>query len=185
VGTPEVIAGVAALAAVATGAGSYLLGAKRLTHERRLADRADARAILAAAARQLWRMKQEMRTQFTALSPGLQFGEWPDDFERRIGSLEEHRDAVERELDVLCIRFMADGKVAVAYRSAWKSTRGLLSIYMQTAGGPSNREELKVAVQFNNKFDEARRTFLAEAQTLVGSALDDEKFVGRKLADEI
>lgn len=176
-----VVSGVAVL----VSGWAVWVGSRRLKLERELADRTDAREVLARAARQLWAMKQEMRSQFGVLAKGLRSGEWPEDCEKRIGSLEERRDAVERELDVLCIRFPADGKVAVPYRAAWKAVVALIGIYMTTADGPGNPSELKIANNINDDFDSARRAFLSAAQKMVGASLGDEKFVGGNLAGEL
>jgi hypothetical protein len=75
--------------------GTAILGLLRFKHERQLADQADARKVLADAARELWRMKQAMRDQFGALGASLGTGDWPEDFLARIGKLEVSRDAVE------------------------------------------------------------------------------------------
>jgi hypothetical protein len=134
VGTPEVVAGIAAVAAAGTGVGTYVLGARRLTHERGLADRADAREVLAAAAVDLWETKQTMRDQYRRIEITVAKGERPPEFPDDVVALERRRDAVERSLHVLRIRFGEAHPVVTTYADAWEAIKGLLSLYVSAYG---------------------------------------------------
>lgn len=172
-GTPEIIAGVAALAAAGTGVGTYVLGAKRLTHERRLADRADARDVLGRAAVELWKAKQTMRNQYTRIESTLRTGTPPEQFRDDVAQLEARRDDVEGSLDVLRIRFGAEDAVVVAYAAAWEATKGLISLYVSGVGGSGSgrREASRELLEQAETFDGHRADYLAAARKTVGARL--------------
>jgi hypothetical protein len=171
VGTPEIIAGVAALAAAGTGFGTYVLGARRLTHERGLADRADARDVLAAAAVELWKAKQTMRDQYTRIESALRTGTAPEQFRDDIAQLEARRDDVEGSLDVLRLRFGAGDAVVGTYAAAWEATKGLISLYVSSVGGSGSREGSRELLEQAETFDGHRADYLAAAQKTVGAQL--------------
>lgn len=148
--------------------GTVGLGLLRFNHERKLADREDARKVLADAARELWRMKQTMRDQFTVLGKSLSSGSWPSDFQTRIGQLETRRDAVEAELDVLRIRFAKERPIVVAYAAAWETVKGLISMYMANHGGRGSREAYDETFKQSEVFDDCRADYLAAAQKAAG-----------------
>jgi hypothetical protein len=76
-----IVSGVAAAGSVGTAIATYKLGVRRFTHERELADTADARSILAEAALQLGRMKGTLKNALTVFQRPLETGEdWPVDF---------------------------------------------------------------------------------------------------------
>lgn len=156
--------------------GTVVLGLLRLKHERRLADREDARKVLAEAARELWRMKQTMRDHFEAMSNALSTGVRRDDFGTRIRDLEDRRDAVEGELDVLRIRFPKERDIIVAYTAAWEAVISLISFYMADTGGHGSRETPDEALKVSEGFDDRRTEFLAAAQKAAGAKL------GRRLS---
>jgi hypothetical protein len=170
-GAPEIIAGVAALAAAGTGLGTYVLGSKRLTHERGLADRADARTVLAAAAVELWKAKQTMRDQYTRIESALRTGTAPEQFRDDIARLETRRDDLERSLDVLRIRFGAEHAVVTTYAAAWEASKGLISLYMTGVGGQGNAEGSRELLEQAETFDGHRADYLTAAQKTVGTRL--------------
>jgi len=164
-----IVAGVAALGSI----GAVVVGFRRLRLERELADRRDARNILGDAARELWRLKQAMRDQYGPMTDGLRTGNPVPEYGTRISSLEERRDAVEGELDVIRIRFANDRAVVATYLEAWKAVKGLLSIYMSDIGGPGSADAVRDAHAISETFDTARDRFLAAAERSVGAKLDE------------
>lgn len=170
--TPELSLVVAALAVVVGPVIAYKLGVRRFSHERTLADQADARLILAEGARELWRMKQVMRDQLTDLEKPLTSGEnWPADFGERIGTLEEHRDAVEGASDVIRIRFAKEHAVVTVYTDAWEAVRGLISTYVIARQDRGSRENYREAWERSEEFDRCRDAYLAAAEKAVGVEL--------------
>ncbi len=170
-GAPEIIAGIAALAAAGTGLGTYVLGTKRLTHERGLSDRADARDVLAAAAVELWKAKQTMRDQFSRIASALSTGSVPEEFREDIGQLEERRDYLERSLDVLRIRFGAEHATVTTYAGAWEASKGLISLYVSGVGGQGNPKGPRELQAQAETFDRHRADYLTAAQQTVGAQL--------------
>jgi len=107
---------------------------------------------------------ESIDAQFTVLGPALLTGNWPDDFGGRIGALEQGRDLVEAELDILSIRFEDGGPVAANYRAAWESVKSLISVYMASSGGRGSAEAQTEALKISEEFDACRTSYLDAAR---------------------
>lgn len=162
---------------VAAVVATVTIGLLRFRHERKLADREDARNTLAGAARELGRVKSMMRDALTAFDQPLGTGEdWPEDFWDHMRRLETAAESVEAERDLAKIRFATETAVVEALEGATKTLRGLISVYFlahQHRGTKWERrrdqkEDQREAMMLSQAFDRHRDDFLAAAQRVVG-----------------
>lgn len=171
----EVLTLSVSVAAVAVTVGIGLL---RFRHERRLADREDARRTLADAARELGKIKSTMRDALMVFEQPLATGEgWPSETLDVIRRLEAAREAAEAERDAARIRFERDSAIVDALDRAQNALKMLMALYFVAwkARGPSGARRRKRsddnarAFEFNADYDEARSDFLDAAQAVVGA----------------
>ncbi len=164
--------------------GTVAVGLLRFRHERKLADRADARSILAEGALELGRTKGTAKDALTAFSRPLETGkDWPDNFGAEIGNLETAVEALESALAAIRIRFEQDTSIVEELAGAVAKTRSLISVYFiasrADAGGGRRRErqdrrdhdDYTEVIELSEAFDEHRNAYLAAAQKVVGVAL--------------
>jgi hypothetical protein len=175
VSTAEVLSTVA----VIISGGSVLVGLLRFSHERKMADHADARSVLAEGALEVLRMKSVLKDALTKFGMPLRgSASWPPDFHEQIGKLEVAGEELESALAALRIRFPQTDDSVVELDAALQSARSLISIYTTTRGdefgGSSGggREAHREALSMSATFDRHRDAYLAAAQTAVGVSLD-------------
>lgn len=168
--------GVSVAAVVAT----VTMGLLRFRHERKVADREDARSTLAGAAGELGRVKSAMRDALTAFDQPLGTGEdWPEDFWDHMRKLEAAAESLEGERDAARIRFAAETAVVEALGGATKALRSLLTVYFlaHQHRGPKwedrreQKEDQREAMTLSQEFDRYRDDFLGAAQRVVGVEL--------------
>jgi hypothetical protein len=175
------VQGITLAVSVAAVVATVGIGLLRFRHERRLADRDDARKTLAAAAREFGTIKSTMRDALTAFDQPLATGEhWPADTMQTIRKLETAAETAEAERDAARIRFKPESDMVDALERATKALRSTISVYYlgHKARGPKGaaarerKGEGQEAWTLSLDFDKARDDFLAAAQAVVG--MDDK-----------
>jgi hypothetical protein len=171
----QVITLAVSLAAVVVTVGIGLL---RFRHERRLADRDDARRTLADAARELGEIKSTMRDALSDFTEPLATGDhWPSDTMQTIRRLESAAENAEAERDAARIRFKPESAVVDALARAAGSLRSVISVYAlaykrrgpQGASARERKDDGAEAWTLSKEFDDAKDDFLAAAQVVVGT----------------
>jgi hypothetical protein len=172
-----------AVAALSIGTNVYL--ARRQANDTRtLADRQDARDVLAAGALELGRTKIAMKEAFTTFGVASSEGEWPKDFPDQIGRLQDATDALEGALAGARIRFSAEEPLVKELEAGLKSAMALIVIYATTrisdlkgdndwAGLPKRRRDpYGDALTLSQAFDDQKKAFLAAAHRAAKAKLD-------------
>jgi hypothetical protein len=172
--------GISLLALLAT----VVVGVLRFRHERKLADTADARAVLADGALELGRAKGALKDALTAfdlpLSSG-QPGNWPMDFGAKIRELEAAADALEAAVTVVRIRLPKRSLVVREIDAAYQDVRSIMASYRQAwqrdlSGDRKGADKDSEAVwNLSLDFDARREAFLEAAQVAVGAKLGRAK----------
>jgi len=172
---------VSVLALVAT----VVVGLLRFKHERTLADRADARSILAEGALELGHLKSAMKDAFSKFTKSLETGEgWEDvPYSAEVSKLEQAGEALEAALAAVRIRFKQDSAVVVELAAALAAARSVITVYFlarndDLADGKrrerlekKGREDYSEALQLSIDFDNHKDAYLAVAQDVVGAEL--------------
>lgn len=170
------------IVSVAALIATVVVGLLRFRHERKLADIADARSILADGALELGRTKGVLRDALTAFKGPLEGqGDWPNDFASEIGKLEAAADALEAALVGVLIRFAEGSRVAKEMAAAHKDVRQLIVKYVQAyqrdQSGRARKEpeeDFSPVWETSLDFDARRAGYLEAAQRAVGVELQEE-----------
>jgi hypothetical protein len=172
-----------AVAALSIGTNVYL-SRRQSNDTRTLADRQDARDVLAAGALQLGRTKIAMKEAFTTFGIASSKGDWPQDFPDQIGRLQDATDELEGALAGARIRFSAEEPLVKELEAALKSAKALIVVYATTrisdlkgendwAGMPKRRRDpYGDALILSQAFDDQKKAFLAAAHGAAGAKLD-------------
>lgn len=140
-----IVSSVAALASVGGAIITYRLGVRRFDHERELADRADARTVLADGGLELGRMKGTLKDALSVFKEPLEGnGDWPVDFPDEIAKVETAADALEAALVRVRIRFEKETRIVKEMIAAHEDVRTLLTRYVQARkrdNAPGGRKE--------------------------------------------
>jgi hypothetical protein len=161
---------VSLLAVIATVA----VGAIRFRHERKLADIADARSILAEGALELGRMKSVMKDALTKFEKPLTGkSAWPPDSLDEIRRLELAAEDLESALAAIRIRFPHDGDVVTQLESAYDAARSVITVYGLADGTETDDDhsDYAEALMLGTNFDSHKDTYLITAQNAVGVQL--------------
>jgi hypothetical protein len=162
---------VSLLAVIATVA----VGALRFRHERKLADIADARSILAEGALELGRMKSAMKDALTMFEKPLTGrSEWPPDSLDEIHRLELAAEDLESALAAVRIRFQHDDDVVTQLEGAYDAARSVITVYGLANGTEADEDhsDYAEALMLGTSFDSRKDTYLITAQNTVGVQLD-------------
>jgi hypothetical protein len=161
---------VSLLAVISTVA----FGALRFRHERKLADVADARSILAEGALELGQMKSAMKDALTKFEkPLTSRGKWPPDSLDQIRKLELAAEDLESVLAAIRIRFQHDGDVVMQLEGAYDAARSAITVYGLALGtdADENHSDYAEALTLGTTFDSRKDTYLITAQKAVGVEL--------------
>jgi hypothetical protein len=162
---------VSLLAVVVTVA----VGALRFRHERKLADIADARSILAEeGVLELGRMKSVMKDALTKFEKPLTGrGEWPSDSLDEIRKLELAAENLESALAAVRIRFQHDSDVVTQLEGAYDAARSVITVYGLANGteADDDHSDYTEALMLGTNFNSRKDTYLITAQNAVGVQL--------------
>lgn len=161
---------VSLVAVVATVA----VGALRFRHERKLADIADARSILAEGVLELGRMKSVMKDALTKFEQPLTGrGEWPSDSLDEIRKLELAAENLESALAAVRIRFQHDSDVVTQLEGAYDAARSVITVYGLANGteADDDHSDYAEALMLGTNFDSRKDIYLITAQNAVGVQL--------------
>lgn len=159
---------------VAALVSTVIVGWLRFRHERALADRADARTILAEGALELGRMKGVMKDTLTKLENALKGeGPWPPDTNEQIHAMEVAEEALESALAAVRIRFAHDDEIVIRLEGAHDAARSALVTYWTAAGSEPDDDHADYAdaLKFGAFFDSCKDSYLVVAQKAVGAKL--------------
>jgi hypothetical protein len=151
------------------------VGALRFRHERKLADIADARSILAEGALELGRMKSVMKDALTKFErPLTGRGDWPPDSLDQIRKLELAAEDLESALAAVRIRFQHDSDAVAQLEGAYDSARSVVTVYGLANGSEADEDhsDYAEALMLGTVFDSRKDTYLIAAQLAVGVNLD-------------
>ncbi len=115
---------------MAISALSVIAGLLRFQHERKLADRADARSTLAEGALELGRMRGALADASRALGSALEGDAiWPDDVDEELDKLRDAAFALDGALAAIQIRFKATDKAPTELAAALWAARKQMTLY--------------------------------------------------------
>ncbi len=178
VGAAEITALAASMAAVGsvgTAIGAYRLGIRRFAHERELADKADARKVLAEGALELGRMKSVLKYVLSVVQGPLQDGgDWPSNVNDVMARFEAAVDALEAALAMVSIQFEEESDVVTEFTAANEDVIRLKNLYRRAwkrerseGGRKEPGEDFEAAFQIGVDFDKHRKAYVAAAQGAV------------------
>jgi hypothetical protein len=169
--------GVSVLALLST----VIVGWLRLKHERGLADRADARSILAEGALELGRTKGALKEALTKFQFSLEIGApWPHNFDELLGNLERQIDSLESAVAAVRIRLKSGDDAVTEIETAVETMRSITDLCAMARvesdfgneSTPDQRWENGIRLKaLIDTFDSHRDAYLVAAQRVVGVKL--------------